>query len=694
MLSINATLKAIIAIFVIALVCFTADGAWTSWKREEITDQVAKVSDATAAIFDALNNMRWDRSNNPRLMAAEGPVPDLLTSTRNFRAKEIPALQTAIERLNSISFDGREAVVADLQAKMEALKALHLITESEWAKPKSQRSEVVTKDFTEATTTILDKLNSILATMDRLNKLGDAYIDQMSDLFHLAWSARVAQGDASTPITNKLLGMKIPDETWDNIPVLLGQADGLWQALQQKQGSLHLSQHLADAIAQAKATAFSEEARGLPVKMMLALAKGSPLPISQAQWGPSRLSVYDSLTNVAFAAIESARETAATARNEAKLEFIAQIFGLFLALIFSLAAMLLVTRRIARPLTLMTACMSRIASGSFTEAIPGMGRTDEIGGMAKAVEVFRANLGRNKELEAENARNRDMAEQQRKAMLTDLAAQFETRVGSIVDAVAASASALDGAARIMSRSAVDTSHRSTAVAAAAEEASANVTVVASSAEELGASVSEIGRQVQQSTEMSSAAVEEARLTAMIVGELSTSANRISDVLSLISTIAGQTNLLALNATIEAARAGEAGRGFAVVASEVKELANQTAKATAEISTQIGAIQSSTERAVGAIGGIAETIQSMNHVATMISASVTQQGAATSEIVRNISQASAGTSEVTDNITGVARAAHDTGAAAAEVLSASDSLAKRAADLRTEVDRFVATVRVA
>jgi methyl-accepting chemotaxis protein len=694
MLSINATLKTIIAIFAIALVYFTAHGAWISWNRLIITDQVAKVSDATASIFDALNNIRWDRSNNPRLMAAEGSATDLVTSTRTYRAKEMPALQTTIERLKAISFDGREAVVADLQTKMESLKALHLATEAEWAKPKSQRSEAVTKEFTEAATLIIDKLSSILATMDRLNKLGDAYIDQMSDLFNLAWNVRVAEGDASAPISNKLFGMKISDGAWDNIPVLLGQADGLWRALQQKQASLHLPQRVTDAIAQAKSAAFSDEARGLPGKMMAALVTGSPLPISQAQWSSSRLSMYESLVNISFAAIESARETANAAHHEAMLELIIQSCGLVLALVFSSGSMLLVTRRITRPLTQMTACMSRIASGSFQEVIPGTNRSDEIGGMAAAVEVFRSSLLRNQDLEAESARTRDTAERQRKAMLLDLAAQFETRVGGIVDAVAASATALDGAAKVMSQSAIDTSHRSTAVAAAAEEASANVTVVASSAEELGASVSEISRQVQQSTDMSSAAVEEARATASIVSELSTAAGRISDVLGLISTIAGQTNLLALNATIEAARAGEAGRGFAIVASEVKELANQTAKATAEIATQIGSIQSSTERAVGAIGGIAETIQSMNHVATMISASVSQQGAATSEIVRNISQASAGTSEVTDNITGVARAAGDTGNAANEVLGASATLAERATQLRAEVDRFVTTVRAA
>jgi len=232
------------------------------------------------------------------------------------------------------------------------------------------------------------------------------------------------------------------------------------------------------------------------------------------------------------------------------------------------------------------------------------------------------------------------------------------------------------------------------VAAAADQAAANVTTVAAAAEELGSSVEEIGRQVQGSATLSREAVSEAAQTTTFVRDLSEAAQRIGDVVAMISTIAGQTNLLALNATIEAARAGEAGRGFAVVASEVKALATQTAKATEEISGQIALIQTSTGRAVQAIGSITGRIREIDGVATTIAAAVEQQGAATQEIVRNVTQAATGTGEVTSNIAGVAGAAEETGTAAGQVLGAASALSRQSEHLSAEIARFLATVRAA
>jgi methyl-accepting chemotaxis protein len=232
------------------------------------------------------------------------------------------------------------------------------------------------------------------------------------------------------------------------------------------------------------------------------------------------------------------------------------------------------------------------------------------------------------------------------------------------------------------------------VAAAAEQASANVAVVSVAAEELSSSVSEIGRQVVQSVEISQTAVSEANSTAGIVQELSHAAGKINDIIAFISNIAAQTNLLALNATIEAARAGEAGRGFAVVAAEVKELATQTAKATADISDQIGAIQSSTNRAVTAIGSIAGTIQSMSDYSSAIAIAVEEQGSATNEIVRNVTQASAGTAEVTANIGTVATTTQHVGDAAGRVKELAGDLSTQSQALATEMTRFLATIRAA
>ncbi|MCP2082256.1 UNVERIFIED_ORG: methyl-accepting chemotaxis protein [Methylorubrum zatmanii] len=349
---------------------------------------------------------------------------------------------------------------------------------------------------------------------------------------------------------------------------------------------------------------------------------------------------------------------------------------------------------ISLPVRRMAAVMKTVAEGNTTVAVPHAGERSEIGEMAGAVQIFKDNLVRSRQLEAETAEARLAAEQQRKAGMRQMADGFEQAVGGIVGMVSSSATELHATAQQMTSTASETASQSTTVAAAAEEAAANVNTVAAAAEELGASVQEIGRQVSGSADLAQRAVNEAGQTAILVQELSGAVSKIGDVVGLISNIASQTNLLALNATIEAARAGEAGRGFAVVAAEVKELASQTARATDEISGQISQIQGATGQAVSAIASITARIQEINAVATTIAAAVEQQGAATQEIVRNVAQASTGAAEVTSNIAGVARASEDTGAAASQVLSSASELSRQSEHLSAEVTRFLDTVRAA
>ena len=367
-------------------------------------------------------------------------------------------------------------------------------------------------------------------------------------------------------------------------------------------------------------------------------------------------------------------------------------FGLAVVVVFGLS--FLIGRSISRALASMISAMTGLAGGNVKVAIPGLGRGDEIGEMAGAVEVFKNSMIETERLRAEQLEAEQRQAAQRKADMVKLADAFEGAVGEIVETVSSAATELEASANTLTKAAERSQGLATAVASASEEASTNVQSVSSASEELSSSVNEISRQVQESARVAGEAVEQAQKTNSRVGELAQAASRIGDVVELINTIAGQTNLLALNATIEAARAGEAGRGFAVVASEVKALAEQTAKATGEISQQISGIQSATEDSVGAIKEISDTIGRMSEISAAIASAVEEQGAATQEISRNIQHAAAGTQQVSSNITEVQHGATETGSASAQVHSAAQSLSSDSNRLKLEVAKFLDTVRAA
>jgi methyl-accepting chemotaxis protein len=381
---------------------------------------------------------------------------------------------------------------------------------------------------------------------------------------------------------------------------------------------------------------------------------------------------------------------------DAKLKPIAWLLGLAILGIAVISSSIawMIGRSISKPLGLLGARMQALADGKLDGEIPGAGRGDEVGAMAATVQIFKDNAVRIRGLEQAEAATQARTAAERRSAMENIASDFERSVTGIVRSVSTAAAGMQTTAQSMTATASDASARAATVGSASESASNNVGTVAAAAEELSSSVAEIARQVARSSAIASKAVGDAERTNATVGALSTGAEKIGEVVKLIHSIAAQTNLLALNATIEAARAGESGRGFAVVASEVKALANQTAKATEEISAQVAAMQASTSEAVVSIGGITETIAQMSEITVSISSAIDQQGDATREIARNIQSVAAGSSEISAHIGGVTTAATATGKAATDVLSNARELDNQSGMLRNAVDEFLVKVRAA
>ncbi|MGU3493455.1 methyl-accepting chemotaxis protein [Xanthobacteraceae bacterium A53D] len=642
----------------------------------------------------------------PPLMNAERGLTVLVVETMtpaqaaarqdlaDYRAATEKALANVIAKANAAKGELADAdALATAAAGLEtSYKALRAGVDSAMAQPVGQRGTATATVTAQAGAINTAAMTAIEGQMRMLASAnGQAY----------AWAGvatgvlefRDIGGRLSGALQNIVAARKpVVGEARDQFLMMQGRVEQIWSGLWKLRTVTNGAASFVPALEKVNRDnyVFSAEIR----KEMLPFFATGEFPIDGAAFREKTFRVWAPVIELRDAALDSADSAIDTAQDTARANLTWAIVGAAVVLLLVAGVLTAVSRRAIRPLEGMTAAVGELADGKLDTDVPGVGRTDEIGAMAASVQVFKDSLIRNAALEAETVAAREKAEADRRVAMQNLADMFEQTVGGIISSVGASADQLKASSNILARGADDTAGRSSTVAAAAEEAAVNVNVVASSAEELGSSVQEIGRQVEQAAAVSLTAVEEARATGEIVQELSLAANKISDILGLISTIAGQTNLLALNATIEAARAGEAGKGFAVVASEVKELANQTAKATAEISGQVGAIQSSTGKAVDAIGSIATTIQQMNTYSNAIAAAVAQQGSATGEIVRSVAQASAGTSEVTGNITNVAQTAQHVGAAAGEVLSLSTDLSTQADALNSEMARFLATVRAA
>ena len=477
----------------------------------------------------------------------------------------------------------------------------------------------------------------------------------------------------------------------DSLGILRGRIASGWDRIRHYMSRADSDPAIVAAI-EASRTAVFDNFDEMRAAVYEAGLSGEPYPVSYIIWLEEAEKALRSITDLSNVVAQASDGVAGEAVALSERNIVIDV-GLFVVgAVVSLLSLYIVLFRVTRPLGRMTETMSRLADGNIEIAIPWAHRGDEIGQMGRALRVFRENAVEKAKLRLEQEDKDIAAREEKRRALAELADRFEDQVKGIVESVTDEASQVQGVAERMSGMAAESSKQSAAVASASREASANVATVATAAEQLSASIAEIGRQAEQSADIAGRAVDQATRTDGTVRDLSEAAGRIGDVVNMINEIAGQTNLLALNATIEAARAGEAGKGFAVVAQEVKNLASQTARATEDISAQIKAIQDRTLGAVDDIRGIRDVIGEINDISVTIATAVEQQGASTREIARNVQEAARGTGEVDANIERVNEAAGETGAAAGQVMSATESLTRRAKGLSREVDRFLGGIR--
>ena len=694
-ISANALIRSVIVLMAASVVALLAAGVWGSWRQLDTAARMTAVVEASGHSFKAMHNLRYDRTLTTRGVNGAGLVEaDQKTQIRGAREAEMSAARSAIGLLATIEFPDRQSLLADLVRVADKLTALQAETWTAFDQPKaSRRAQLGTEYWAEASALIevLDKVSSRLTTTVKLN---DAFVDQMMQIKQLAWMVRQAGGEASVTVSNSMAaGQRPAADALAKYAGFVGQGQAAWTALEETANGMVLPRRLTDAIVAARQSFFAPDYVQTRDRLLKAQIDGTPPGMTVNQWATMSIGRLSSLMPVAEGALETAHAHAVAQYVQAQRRLALQVSLLVLALVVAVGSMALVSRRVIRPLHEIKDAMVKVAAGDLSVDVSFAGRQDEIGALASALGTFKGNAEEKARIEAEQRVRHAQASARQEAVEGHIRA-FEGQMRTALEALGGASGQMRATSDGLSQTAEQTNRQVRVVATASEEASSNVQTVASASEQLASSIAEISQSVAKAASIAGRAVEEARETDVTIQGLTEAAGKIGEVVKLINNIAGQTNLLALNATIEAARAGEAGKGFAVVASEVKSLANQTAKATEDISAQIAAVQNVTRETVDAIKRIGGTIGEVSQVATSIASAVEEQGAATQEITRSTQQAARLTKDVLANVSGVTPGADATGSAAQGVKSAAEGLGRQAEQLRHQVDDFLAKIRAA
>ncbi len=659
--------------------------AWNDWQRQQVatiaTRVVSDAQRAQTAIAEEVGPFAGQlRLATPEVDAARRSAPQ---TDLTLQAAELSAAQGG--------FDA--TVPKDTLARVQTGRAR---TMREFAKPLAERDPAWPNTMRALRNELVEALRGLAMTASQRVAATSPDAALFVEIALAAMDFRDFVGRRSVPVADWVGGLAIEPQVYEDMFRFTGRMDQAWATAQRLIADMPDNAHLQRALREQQAIQAQSEPRWLE---MLARARGG-VGGGKVDWGttgpqfrPWSLKSQAEILALRDAALDEALTRTEAASNSGKRTFFTALVLALLVCGVAVGSIWLLLRRVLQPLRVMTSTVTQIAGGELEIEVPGRERNDELGEMAQAVETLRAGSVERRKMAAMQAREQQVKAAQAER-LSGMVREFEAEAADVLRAVAAAATELDATAVELTSTAQTGTQQASSVAAASEQASANVQTVAASTEELAASIAEVARKVSEGATTARHAADSARQTDRTVQSLAGVASQIGEVLKLISDIAGQTNLLALNATIEAARAGEAGKGFAVVASEVKTLAAQTAKATEQIGAQIAAMQGETERTVQAIATITHTIGQLDANTSELAAAAEQQAAATREIGRAAAEAAVGTQDAARHATGVREGAERTGAAASDVRSASGELARRAEEMRGQVDNFLSRIRAA
>ena len=677
-----------------AVIVLLSFNAWDSAEKLRTAGRLHRIAEASANTFKAMHNLRTDRTVTGQILDSEAPLDSNLENyLRTVRENEIVAINTVLELAFSIEIPGQEALPSLLKVHAAAFMAIENESREAIKSSKAARAPGLSKRYAEACSALLEQLDNLSGSLTVLAGRSDIMIDQMLTLTQMARLLRDSGGNATTLVLRSLRDTRPTAEDQQEYVKLKGSVDMAWSSIEAVVKKTEIPKSVTEAVAEAKEGYFDPGYMALRDRLFYAPLKGEKPEMNLNEWGKFASARLATAVTLAERALEAAQQHAVDQFSTAKRHLILQGLLLAGALCLAIVAMLVVRSRVIKPLNTIRDAVIEVAGGNLNVETPYTDRKDEIGALGHALSIFKQNAREKQSLE-EQQREQGSRAMRRQQAMEDYIVAFEAKISHALTSLGTSSDQMRESSNGMSLISAQTNAQVQLTEVASGEASLNVQGVAAASEVLSATIGEISRRAADAAEIAGRAVTQAQQTDRTVQGLAQTANRIGEVVGLISSIAAQTNLLALNATIEAARAGESGRGFAVVASEVKSLAAQTARATEEITQQIGAVQKVAEDAVEAIKTIGGTIGQVSQVATAIATAVEEQGSATREISGKTQRAAEGTRKVSESISRVTAAADDTGAAAKNVKAAAEMLGSQTEELRDQVIIFLDQIRAA